>query len=307
MIDSPLDEAPVPARIPADIEREDQVLGPFTARQTAWLVTGGLLLYGAYWLVRTWISPVAYLALVTPVAGVLIGLAMGRREGVTMDRYAAAALAHHRAPKRMVHTSEDLPELPAFLDPALVRQAGPAPVRAGLPCRGVDGAGLLDLGREGRAALARCSTVSFALRSGAEQQALVAGFGRWLDSLTSPVQVLVRSDSIDLAPTARRLHDEAGSLPHPALVRAARAHADHLAGLAPDRELLGRQVLVVARESGGAVAGVRAGQRVADAVTALAAADVEARPLTAAEAVEALHAACNPEPPGPRDDEAEEE
>ena len=123
------------ARIPADIEREDAILGPLTARQTAWMGAGALLLYGGYWASRTWMSPLAYLALITPVAGVLIGLALGRREGVAMDRFALAALAHARRPKRMVHAPDGVPELPRFLDRALARQAGPLPVPPICPAR----------------------------------------------------------------------------------------------------------------------------------------------------------------------------
>ena len=123
------------ARIPADIEREDAILGPLTIRQTAWMAAGALLLYGGYWASRAWLSPLAYLALVTPMAGVLIGLALGRREGVPLDRFALAAVAHARAPKRMVHAPEGVPPLPRFLDRALARQAGPVPVPATCPAR----------------------------------------------------------------------------------------------------------------------------------------------------------------------------
>jgi hypothetical protein len=302
------DEVCGPARIPADIEREDRVLGPFTVRQSAWLAAGGLVLYGGYWALRAWLSPVAYLALVTPIAGVLVGLALGRREGLAMDRYAHAALAHARAPKRMVHAPEGVPALPEFLDRALVRQSEPAPVAADLPCRGVDEAGLLDLGRDGRAALARCSTVAFALRSGAEQQALTSGFGRWLNSLTGPAQILLRAHPIDLAPAARRLHHQARSLSHPALAAAARAHAEHLADLAKHRELLVREVLLAVREPGTRqAAGARTRQRIADATTALAAADIDTHPLTPAQTTEALQAACNPEPPTVQQDHEEGE
>jgi hypothetical protein len=208
----------------------------------------------------------------------------------------------------MVHAPDGVPDLPEFLDRALARQAGPAPVPADLPCHGVDAAGLLDLGRDGRAAAAACSTVPFALRSGTEQQALVAGFGRWLNSMTGPAQILIRTHPVDLEPAARRLRHQEMSLPHPALSAAARAHAEHLTNLAEQRELLGRQVLLVAREPGGnPAAGARAQQRITDAIQSLTAADIEARPLTAAETVQALQAACNPEPPAGHDDEGEQE
>jgi hypothetical protein len=194
-----------PVRIPADVEREDKLLGPFTARQTALMAAGGLLLYGGYGLARPWMSPPAYLAMVLPVAGVLVGVALGRREGVSMDRFLLAAFRHARAPKRMVHAPEGVPPLPDFLDEALAREAGKPPAPAHVPCQGVDGAGLVHLGRDGVAAVAGCSTVNFELRSGAERQALVGGFARWLNSLTGPVQILVRSALVDLGPPRCRI------------------------------------------------------------------------------------------------------
>jgi len=51
----------------------------------------------------------------------------------------------------------------------------------------------------GLAVIATCSTVNFALRTPGEQEALVAGFGRYLHSLTAPVQILVRTERLDLS------------------------------------------------------------------------------------------------------------
>ncbi|MEW9552088.1 hypothetical protein [Nonomuraea sp. NPDC050783] len=62
-----------------------------------------------------------------------------------------------------------------------------------LPARGIVGDGLIDLGPDGVAAVAEVSTVSFALRTPDEQDVLAAVFGRWLTSLSGPVQTLVRA------------------------------------------------------------------------------------------------------------------
>ena len=62
----------------------------------------------------------------------------------------------------------------------------------------------------------RASAVTFALRTPAEQEALVAGFARWLNSLAEPVQILVRAEPVDLSPDHRRLLDAA---PGPAAPR----------------------------------------------------------------------------------------
>ncbi|WP_431947898.1 PrgI family protein [Actinacidiphila sp. bgisy167] len=290
------DEGLTAARIPADIEREDQVLGPLTARQAAILAVAALVLWLGYVAGRSWISPLAYVALVAPVAVVVAAVVLGRRDGVSMDRFLLAAVAFRRMPKRQVHAPEGVPALPAVLPPSWASAAGAPPVPLVLPCREVSDGGVLDLGREGQAALAVCGTVNFDLRTGAEQQALTGSFARWLNSLTGPVQILVRAHRLDVDPLVTALSASAGSLPHPALEQAALAHAGFLHALAGKRDLLTRQVLLVAREpampgpgrSGGA--GPRARQRLAEAARALGAAEIPVTALDGAGVVRAITA-----------------
>jgi hypothetical protein len=108
---------------------------------------------------------------------------------------------------------------------------------------------------QGLALVAVCSTVNFALRTPAEQESLIAGFGRYLHSLTAPVQVLVRAQRLDLSGQIAQLHSCAGGLAHPALEQAAREHATYLAHLAQTNDLLRRQVLLVLREPLGTTSG----------------------------------------------------
>jgi hypothetical protein len=49
----------------------------------------------------------------------------------------------------------------------------------------------IQVGKDGVAVVAVCSTINFGLRTPAEQESLVASFGRYLHSLTAPVQVLI--------------------------------------------------------------------------------------------------------------------
>ncbi|MCX5535767.1 PrgI family protein [Streptomyces sp. NBC_00006] len=299
------DDLVTTVKIPSDINRSDKVLGPFTARQAASLAVVALTLYGGYWATHPFMAPLAYLALVTPIAGVAAVVALGRREGVDLDRFALAAIAHHRTPKRQVHAPEGVPPLPQFLNSALVKAAGPEPAPMRMPYDGITIAGVLDLGDQGHAAVATCTTVNFDLRSGAEQQALTAGFARWLNSLTGPSQLLVRCHRIDLAPLADRLQHEAPALPHPALEEAARAHASFLTQLATGGSLLARQIVLVAREPSpvrrshqapAAKAG-RAVQRLDEAARALASADITLAPLDAEATGHLLEAACSPDTP----------
>ena len=95
---------------------------------------------------------------------------------------------------------------------------------------------------------AAVSTVNLALRTPAEQDALTAAFGRWLNSVTGPVQILIRAGRADLSGAVAALEDTAPALPDPALEDAALDHAAFLTELAASRDLLTRQVLLVTRE-----------------------------------------------------------
>jgi hypothetical protein len=111
--------------------------------------------------------------------------------------------------------------------------------------------GHVDLGTDGVTAICRASSINLALRSEAEQMALVDGFARLLNALDAPVQFLVRSNRADLRAMVQALEERAGGLPHSALEDAAREHAAFLGHLASMRDVLHRQVLVCFREPSG--------------------------------------------------------
>jgi hypothetical protein len=162
---------------------------------------------------------------------------------------------------------------------------------------------VIGLGGEGAAAVAAVSTVNFALRSPAEQDALTGAYGRWLNSLTGPAQILIRAGRADLTSAVTALREAAGGLPHPALEHAALEHASFLASLAQERDLLTRQVLLVVREpargarrAGASTAG-RAVQRAGEATRLLAAADVQVRVLDGGQLTAVLAACADPTAP----------
>lgn len=288
------DEYVASARIPADVSKSDQVLGPLTARQTAVLAVAALVLYGGYWAMHPFMAPLAYAALVAPVSVVVAVIAVGRRDGIGMDQLLQAAIRFHRTPKRHVPAPEGVRPLPDLVPAAWRTQAGRTPAALQLPCREVTDAGVLDLAQEGRSAMAVCSTVNFHLRTGGEQQALTEAFARWLNSLTGPTQILVRAHRLAVGPLVDELTDEAPQLPHPALERAALDHAGFLDQLAAERDLLTRQVLLVAREpspSGGA----RAGHRLTEATRALEAAEITVTALDAEATAHTLRLAADPD------------
>ncbi|MHB1774258.1 MAG: PrgI family protein [Acidimicrobiales bacterium] len=300
-------------RIPADVDRPDKLLAGLTARQLAILAVAAIALWAGYTATRHLVPPAAYGAVAIPVAAVAALLALGRMEGVPADRWVLAAWRHHRSARRLVPAPDGVPAVPGFLakvggphPPAL-----PAPLR--LPLAGIDASGVLDLGPDGLAVICRASAVTFSLRTPAEQEALVAGFARFLSSLADPVQVLVRAERLDVRLAIDALLDAAPGLPHVALERAARDHAAFLADLAANHALLRREVLVVLRQPAGGAEEDGAGRllrRAAEAVTALGAAGVSLSVLDAVAAssvvARCLDPAGPPRPgglPGAADDE----
>jgi len=281
-------------RIPADVERPDKLLAGLTARQLAIFAVAAVALWAGYAATRHLVPPVAYAAVAVPVGAVSAMLALGRFEGVAADRWVSAAWRHHRAPHRLVPAPDGVPVTPAFLG----ARPGPTPAALRLPFAGVTADGVVDLGADGLAALCRASAVTFSLRTPAEQEALVAGFARWLNSLDQPTQLLVRAEPVDLSASIDALLAAAPGLPHPALERAARGHAAFLAELAARRDLLRREVLVVLRQASQAhnddTDAARLLRRATEAATGLGAAGVTLTHLDGPAAATCLARALDP-------------
>lgn len=327
-------------RIPADVDREDRVLGPLTARQLLILGVTGIGLYGAYTATRAFLPLAAFLIAAIPIGAVAAFLALGQRDGITLDRLALAALRQRISPQHRVAAPEGIRPAPEWIthhiatggldkDTGKDRQrAVPAELR--LPAEAITNTGVIDLGKDGLAVVAACSTINFGLRTPAEQESLVASFGRYLHSLTAPVQVLVRAERLDLSGQIAELRDHAGGLPHPALEQAAREHAEYLDQLGRATDLLRRQVLLIVREPlhnpgptdglGGVsplaaliakrkatkqaeladdathrAAEARLVRRLSEAVELLAPSGIIVTPLDAGQATAVLAAACNPD------------
>lgn len=239
-----------PVRIPADVDRPDTVLAHLTARQLLILAVTGIVLYGTWSAVRAVVPVVVFLIPAIPLAAGATFIALGKRDGLPLDRLLLAAVRQRLSPRIQVAAPEGIHPAPAWLTDRATPYDGqdttPAALR--LPAESITQAGVIDLGTDGISAIAVCGTVNFALRTPAEQDALVAGFGRYLHSLTVPAQILVRCQHLDLTAQIDELRQRAASLPHPALEAAAREHADFLDQLAADSDLLSRQVLLVLRE-----------------------------------------------------------
>ncbi|MCK9873060.1 PrgI family protein [Nocardiopsis dassonvillei] len=278
-------------RMPADIEREDKILAGLTARQLVIIGAPGILLWALYQGLGHLVHPLAIAVAAVPVMGAATAAALVQRDGLSLDRLLLAAVRFARSPKRRASGIAGALPVPSWVRADTPRLPSPWD----LPVHAIGDDGVVDLGEHGCAAVVACTTVSFSLRTPAEQAGLVSGFASFLNSLTAPVQIVIRAESIRLDPLVDSLDQAAPGLPHPALEAAARDHADHLAALARSQSLLRRQVLVVVRDAGDisrAAATVR--RRAEAAVRVLAAAGTLARLLTGPEVHAVLVSAADP-------------
>ena len=265
-------------KIPQDVSRPDKIMFGATARQC--VILGGAA--ASLWL--TWLAvhelvPPLLFAAVAGLLLLLLGIAVtAERDGIGLDRLLAAAFRQALTPRRRVMAPEGISAPSAFLNEALRGQNLPPVAPLDLPVQGVGGGGVVDLGPDGAAALGTCSTVNFALRTPAEQELLVGGFARWLNSLTGPVQITSRTACADLNGQINALRASAPGLAHPLLEAAALDHADFLARVDDSGTVLHRSLLITAREPD-PVHAPRGTRRVADAVAALSAAEIDVTPL----------------------------
>jgi hypothetical protein len=278
-------------QIPANVEHEDRLIFRLTARQLAILATAGLLAWVLVLAARLLVPLPVAAVVALPLLGVAVALALGQRDGLSLDRLALAALGHARAPRRRVPAPEGIPGPPAVLRST---PTGPAPAPLVLPVRGVDRYGVVDLAGDGAALLCRATTVNFALRTEAEQEALVAGFARFLHALAGPVQLVVRAERVDVGALIDEVEQAAAGLPHPQLEQCALDHAGFLGELARRRDVLRRELLVVFRDPVAKGVGVRLLRRAEEAAGLLAQAGITLTPLDQAAATAALARATDP-------------
>src|SRR2546423_11425919 len=135
-------EAPMRARVPANVERKDSILYGFTFRQVVILTIAGLIIYAAWTALARVVHPLAFLMATIPVAGFAFVLAVGRRDGISLEAWLAHAIRHRRTPHRLLPA--DGPVTPA---PAWVRTTAgrgdqlPLPPPPRPPAQGITGHG----------------------------------------------------------------------------------------------------------------------------------------------------------------------
>ncbi|GIJ49395.1 hypothetical protein Val02_62810 [Virgisporangium aliadipatigenens] len=291
-------EAPVRAKMSADVDAPDKVVYGLTFRQLAIVAVAAVAFCGLYQSLHRLVPLPVLIGIGVIGGGLAFGLAVGRRDGLALDVWLTHAVRHSRGPKALSATDVSTAEVPDWVeDPTPKRVPLPAPLR--LPADAVADNGDITLGAT-TAAVVAASTVNLSLRTNGEKAALIDGFGAWLNSLSGPTQVVVSAQPQDLAAHAITLAEGAPALVHPALAAACADHAAFLADLATRRDPLRRQVLVVARTAPGERQDHAARRRAEDTVRQLSGLGVDAAPLDGAAVTAALAAAADPyRPPRP--------
>jgi PrgI family protein len=284
------------ARMPADVDAPDKILYGLTFRQLAILAVAAVILWAGWRALHQAVPIPVLLGAGGILAAMAAGLVVGRRDGLPLDVWLRHAARHSRAPKAL-STVDAAASHPDWVQAPKPRVALPAPLK--LPATAIDDDGQITLAG-GRAAIVAATTVNLGLRTADEQAALIDTYGRWLNSMSSPTQIVVSAQPVDLASHARTLAGQAPRLPHPALEAACADHAAFLEDLAHRRDPLQRQVLIVTHSSA-AERGEHAARRKADdTARALSGLGVTVRALDGAAATAAIAAAADPyNPPSP--------
>ena len=291
-------EQPVQAAVPADLNTPDKVLYGLTARQLAILAGTAAVLWLTYHLLAPFVPPIAVVIAAMPIGALAAAVALGRRDGLTMDRWLAAAVKAARSPHRMVAAPVGTIAAPGWAPAAQMSDATSAKAAATplaplrLPARAIAASGVVDVDGA-RVAVTAASTVNFDLRTTGEQHALVDGMSRWLNSLSGPVQVVISTRRVDMHAYADQVEDRLDLLPHPALADAAAGYAAFLRFLADDRDPLDRHVLIThqAGPASDPSTARRQAEQTARALTGLGAAT---RVLDGGQVTDALVGACDP-------------
>ncbi|MEU4555713.1 PrgI family protein [Micromonospora violae] len=278
--------------MPADVDAPDKVAYGLTFHQLAIVAAGALCFYAVWRALHSVVPAPVFIGAGVVLGGLVIGLALGRRDGLSMDVWLVHAIRHTRGPRALSTTAvaADTGSPDWVETPTSGRTPLPAPLR--LPADAIDDDGEISLG-DARAAIVGTTTVNLALRTPDEQTALIEGWGRWLNSLSTPTQIVVSAQPVDLASHSRALAAAADAQPHPRLRAACADHAEFLGDLAARRDPLRRQVLVVTRTAAGERAHA-ARRRAEDTVRALAGLGVSPRALDGSAVTAALAGAADP-------------
>lgn len=232
--------APAPVPVPADIDIQDRVLFGLTVRQLLMLAPSGLAAALIWKSLGAIMPPELIMPLaLTPVA-LCAAVAIGRVDGIGLDRLIAAAVTMPRQPLAAGRGET------ASLRMERSSKANPRTRVLTGPVRDVAEDGLIDLGTAGFARAVDVGSVNFDLLGPSEQTGMVAALARLCYGLDAHMQISIATRPVDLSGYLDALADRAAAAASPAVAASARSHASWLAGLVRTQGLLDRQITVVA-------------------------------------------------------------
>lgn len=317
------------ARIPADVDASDRILGDLTARQVAVLAVAAATGYLTWQALHARVPVLVLVLAGIPIAGLAVALALVRRDGLGLDTWLAHAAAYARAPRRLLPAR--VPPPPPWAPATQSSQASQGPGFGVLrfPADAVDRDGTIRTSTQTRPARSRranqhnhggrpksvpssaavlvgVSTLNVTTRTPGDQAGLIAGYARWLNGLTRPAQIVISTRRVDLASHAVRVADTAHLLGAPssgsssdsrALADAALGYAEFLLDLAEDGDPLARTV-TVATSAHGRNAHATAHQAAQQTAAGLAALGATSAVLDGPAATALLTTAVDPYQPG---------
>ncbi|MFI7578292.1 PrgI family protein [Micromonospora sp. NPDC049497] len=280
------EDAPPRAVMPTNVNEPDRIAFGLTFRQLGIIGGTGLAMFGCYRTIGHLLPLAAWVIAAVIVFAVAVVVALGRRDGLPLDVWLRHGLTLGSSPRTLTPGAARASSVAVMAGQPIL----PAPLRS--PVTAISPTGVLTSEGSNKVVLA-CGTTNIHLRTGGEQGALLEGFGRFLNSLTGPAQIVVVAQRHDLTAYAQTTVDHAPGLPHPALQAAADDYAQFLLDLDDERDPLRRQVLAVVT-----------GEHAADsAVRVLSGLGVEAAALDGPAVASALAGAVDPfspPVPGPR-------
>src|SRR2546429_2310182 len=138
-----LTDEPYVARVPADVDAPDKILYGLTFRQLAILAVAAVIFYTAWRSLHTMVPVPVLLGGGLILGGLAFGLVVGRRDGLSLDRWLLHAVVHSRAPKAL-STGDTTTKAPDWVQTPQQRVALPAPLK--LPRQAIDDDGQITLG-----------------------------------------------------------------------------------------------------------------------------------------------------------------
>ncbi|MBR7839430.1 PrgI family protein [Actinospica durhamensis] len=284
--------SPRPVPVPANIEVEARLAGPFTARQCAILAISAAFVLAEGEVLHTilGLSPVVVVGAVAPVVFAGCLLALVRPGGVPADRLLRGAIRYARTGRRRADVPEHLP-LPAGI-------ARLAPLYRRIA--ELDGTGVVELDGLEAAVVIEAQPRCLQLADADEARAALAAIGTVLSAHSGPFSISTLTERVSLDERAQVAAEVAEHLSTPQLADLARRQATYLRGLADGGDLWRRRHLITVREAG-AGAAARAAHRARAAAQLFEACGIKAHVLDPAESTALLTVACAPErSAGPR-------